>query len=494
MKTSQATFVMINTTKTTLGPSSLVQYLHGKGLFTDYIYAPRNADDLYTAEELSILTKEVSSYDIVGISSFTISEKRAFQLAQSIKSANPKLHVILGGPNVIMDPERILIDSGADSVCIYEGEIPVEKLIRTFRTGNITKIPGLWFTRGRKIIKNEYAEVIQNLDLVPFENYKKSSFGTFKRLTNSGFDTETTMAEQIENPCMNGRVLYIMTTRGCPYSCAFCVNATLNSIAQKTGCNRIRRMSPESIVSGLQCIAAKEPDIQYVFFFDDDFFLRSEEDLTIFAGLYQKNVRLPFYVFANPNSTTNRMLDIAAQAGISSIEFGVQTVSESVLNEYNRMQNADHLRRVLNHITKQGYKIQVSFDLITNSPFETPKDIIQNIHYVLSLPGNFELYVHSLHIFPGSQLHKSHRGGTGNECHEYQDNFYDPMRFYNEFYTKLLFAMQGFHNSEDPDKYGPLSRQEILSKLEKQKEQIELLDTKMKETRVGQFYKNMHNL
>lgn len=494
---SQANLVLINTTKTTLGPSSLIQYLHGRHIHADFIYAPKHADMLYDVQEIALLINELRSYKIVGISCFTISEARAFQLAEKVKSVYPHIHVMLGGPNVIMDTERILRESKADSVCIHEGEIPLENFLANYGTPEATSVAGLWFKTSDSIIKNPYAQALQNLDVIPLENYKNSLWGSFKRLTPKGFVSETTIAEQIENPCMHGKFLYMMTTRGCPYSCTYCINETLNAISLQTNCSQVRRMSTVAIIHNLKEAVIESPDIEKIFFFDDDFSLRSEEDLEGFALSYSQEIGLPFYIFANPNTTSNKKLDLYAKAGIRSIEFGVQTVSYRVLEKYNRDQNAQHFQRIMQHVTMKDYDFEVSFDIITNSPFETTADVEENIRYVLSLPGKFQLYVHSLHLFPGSTLTRELGRGTGNELHEYQDNYSGhPTVFYNELQAKILFAMQGWHSPQDPDTYGCLTRRDILSMLDSPETEqggvIKLLDEKMSSTRVANYYRELH--
>ncbi|MBN2107050.1 MAG: radical SAM protein [Deltaproteobacteria bacterium] len=488
---------LVNTTKTTLGPVTLLQYLHGKGFGVDYYHAPENANNLYSQHDLQVLASSLRNYSLVGLSSFTISEARTFQLTKAIKEISPATHVILGGPNVIMDPERILMDSAADSVCIHEGEIPMTELIlRLGSSAPVEDIAGLWFKKGDALVRNPYASPLENLDEIPFENYKLSRHGSYFRLAQGRFVSETSLAEGIENPCMFNSCVYMMTTRGCPYDCSYCINSTLNRIGEEQGFTRIRRMSNEAIIAGLQDALSGDPSIENVFFFDDDFSLRSESELENFASLYKERIGVPFHIFANPNTTSNKKLDFYADAGLASVEFGVQTVSARVLQIYNRQQNAAHMKRILEHVRENRLNIQVSFDIITNSPFECPQDIAENIEYVLSLPGNFELYVHNLHLFPGSELWKINGGGTGNENHEYQDNFSSSGTvFYNELHSKLLFAMQGVHREEEPDRFGCLTRSEIReilhSTIQDSAAWIQLLDERMATTRVATYYRGL---
>lgn len=451
-----AVFSLINTTKTTLGPASLTQYLLSKGIKVNVLYAPKDNNFLYELKELFIIANEIADSDVVGFSSFTISEERTLQLMRYIKNRYPKKHLILGGPNAILDPERLLNEFGVDSVCIHEGEIPVEKLIIKYRSGNYKDIHGLWFKENGQIIKNPYQKPLQDIDEIPLINYKKS----YKKLTINGFIKETNLAETPDNPCMPGNSIYVMASRGCQFSCSYCINSTINKINKKTNSKTIRKRSNYKLISELNDVIINEPDINAIFFFDDDFLIRSVAELRDFEREYKNRIKLPFHIFANPNSTTKSKIDICYSAGLRRIEYGLQTVSSETLNKYERRDSSKKIVEVLQYIKETGYDIDISIDFITNSPFETDADILENINFIMSLPGDFTIYVHNLHLFPGSKLRKQFDCGTGNEYKEYQNNIIEG-KVFNEYFSKLLMAMQGFHCSSNLDKYGSLSRNEI---------------------------------
>jgi radical SAM superfamily enzyme YgiQ (UPF0313 family) len=491
----QTSFVLINTTQTTLGPSGLVQYLQGKKINADYIYAPKNGADLYTSKDLDLIGKAVKTNKIVGLSSFSICEDRTFQLANYIKTEYPEKLVILGGPNVIMDPERILKESKADSVCIHEGEIPLENLIKNYPK-EYTNIKGLWFKKGKKIIKNDFQKPLETLDEISFENYKNSKFGKYQRLTSNGFVSEKTLGEKIKNPCMQGNFLYIMTIRGCVYSCSYCINSRLNEINRITGTKILRKKSTDSIVKELKKTIKGEKNIEKIFFFDDDFFIRTEKELEEFAKKYKKEIGLPFMVFANPLSMTPKKIDLGVKAGLDSVEFGLQTVAEHTLKEYNRPSDAKKVREILEYVYNKKYNLNISIDFITNSPFENADDLKKNINYITNLPGNFLLYVHNLHLFPGIKLRAKYLTGTGFENTEYQ-NYGDALKnkMFNEYETKMLLAMQGWHRKSNPNKFGELTKQEITHLFNDKKmhkaENIKKLNKKIAETIVAKYYSGL---
>jgi hypothetical protein len=111
----------------------------------------------------------------------------------------------------------------------------------------------------------------------------------------------------------------------------------------------------------------------------------------------------------------------------------------------------------------------------------------------MDLPGDFLIYVHNLHLFPGSKLRESYEIGTGNESIEYQNqNNVLNNKMFNEYETKILMAMQGWHKKDNPNQYGSLTKQEInfliRTKNIKTKENIKELNKKISETMVAKYY------
>ena len=229
---------------------------------------------------------------------------------------------------------------------------------------------------------------------------------------------------------------------------------------KNTNSKIIRKRNNYKLISELNDVIINEPDVNAIFFFDDDFLSRSVAELKDFEREYKNRIKLPFHIFANPNSTSKSKIDICYSAGLRRIEYGLQTVSSDTLNKYERRDSSKKFVEVLQYIKETGYDIVISIDFITNSPFETDADILENINFIKSLQGDFIIYVHNLHLFPGSKLRKQFDCGTGNEFKEYQNNIIEG-KVYNEYFSKLLMAMQGFHSSAKPDIFGTLSKDEI---------------------------------
>ena len=273
-------FILINTTKTTLGPSTLISYLHSKGIPASLLYAPKNDDNLYSDKDLESILEEIKSFSIIGFSFFSIGEARTFKLIKFIKEKFPKKLLIVGGPSVIMNPERMIKRKYIDAVCVHEGEIPLGKLITEYPSDSIYAINGIWIKSKRgRIFKNPFQYPMQDIDEIPFTNFKKSPLGYYKRLNDGIFEIEVHMTERIEYPCARGGLFHVMASRGCPYSCSYCVNGKLNSINKRINSRVIRKRSVGRLIDDIRKVLSKETAVEGVFFFDNDFLFRSELEL-----------------------------------------------------------------------------------------------------------------------------------------------------------------------------------------------------------------------
>ena len=134
--------------------------------------------------------------DLIGISSITSTAPRAFQLAKKFSSLG--IPVVMGGPHATFLPEESLIY--ADYVVRGEGEETIVELIEHLESGiPLHDIKGLSYRKGDAYVHNPDRPFIQDLDSAPIPD----------------FDLVHNWHEKTSIP--------ILTSRGCPFGCRFCV-------------------------------------------------------------------------------------------------------------------------------------------------------------------------------------------------------------------------------------------------------------------------------
>ena len=103
--------------------------------------------------------------DIVGIGLLTVESKSAHQIAKDVKTIDPDLIVIFGGPHSEAEHDLILKDNNIDILVIGEGENTVCELMDVFKHNVLLdKVNGIAYRDKGKIIKNRPREPIEDLN------------------------------------------------------------------------------------------------------------------------------------------------------------------------------------------------------------------------------------------------------------------------------------------------------------------------------------------
>ena len=143
--------------------------------------------------------------------------------------------VIWGGVGPTITPDEHI--KHTDVICIGEGERAFEELIIAIRDKkDYSNIKNLWINNKSKITKNPQGPLIQELDTLPFAAYGDE---------NMYFIEQNKLSKQ--DPELDHNVLYLQSTRGCPYSCSFCVETMYHDIYKGLG-KFVRRRSVDSII------------------------------------------------------------------------------------------------------------------------------------------------------------------------------------------------------------------------------------------------------
>jgi radical SAM superfamily enzyme YgiQ (UPF0313 family) len=190
--------------------------------------------------------------DLVGFTCNTGEQRWVERRAAEIKKYS-KAPIIVGGPHPTYFPEMIEMDN-IDIICRGDGEGVVLELVNRLRDRkDISDIRGLWVKQCDKIYKNEVAVLEENLDNFPFPDrdlYDKYEF----------FKKETSMQ--------------VCISRGCPFSCTFCYNASKKELY--AGQKVVRRRSVDNIISEIKFLLEKYPRMDTVIFNDDNLGLSPE--------------------------------------------------------------------------------------------------------------------------------------------------------------------------------------------------------------------------
>ena len=306
----------------------------------------------------------------------------AEQLTQKVK-ANSEAFVLWGGVHAMVTPDQGI--EHADAVCLGEGELVLLELIHALLQKNdVSKIKNLWVKTPEGIMKNPARPPIEDLDILPLPDFSDH----MKYFIQNG----------VEKGDPHGYVTwqyYAQASRGCPFSCSFCMNSILKPIFSG---RCLRRKSVDNIIEELIYVKQALPNIGS-FFFIDEVFMIDDDWIMEFAEKYPVRVGLPFGIYNTPGLVEDKYLRVLKRAGLFEVEIGIQSGSEKIRREvfHRKTTNAEILSASR---ATHRYGIDLKFDLIWDNPFESENDKRQLFDLLLKIPPPFEFSSFSLVWFP----------------------------------------------------------------------------------------------
>ena len=317
-----------------------------------------------------------------------------FALAQEITAEIRKrvdTYILWGRVHASIRPAQCIEE--ADLVCVGEGEGAVVDLAEALAVGRSPEaVSNVWFKTDGRIIKNGIRPLIQNLDEVPFPDF-------------SGEDKYFIENDQLINPYieMERKEYFLMSSRGCLFSCNYCCNQTLREIYKGSG-KYVRRRSVDNVIAELKQAMQTFKQLQMIYFFDDVFSFNLKW-LEEFSGKYKEAIGLPFFCYHHPSVTNEKIVRVLKASGVEVMAAGIQSGSERITHQYfNRPVKNSEIIKAAGILKK--YKIDCSFDLILDNPLEDDRDKRETLNLLLSIPRPFELFPVTLTHFPETQLTK----------------------------------------------------------------------------------------
>ena len=315
------------------------------------------------------LIKEFKA-DFIGISLASQCFGLAVWLSERFKKDFPECKLVWGGIDPTLHPELGI--PHCDFLVMGEGEDTILEFVDKVLSDNDPyHINGLWANKDGEIIKNPLRPLIQDLDRLSFPDFDSK---------------EKFLVQNNQVRPMEELHYIIITQRGCPYKCSYCVNSTLPELYPKQKYNR--RRSVENVMDELNWIKSLYPDLRFVQFYDDIFTI-NKKWIREFAPRYRDEIGIPFWVYTYPGQCDEEIARLLKDMGAEYVQVGIQSGSERTLREiYHRTDpvKVGVTARILN---KAG--IPVRYDLIAGNPLENDEDHLETLEVLLDLPHPFRL-------------------------------------------------------------------------------------------------------
>lgn len=344
--------------------------------------------------------------DLVGMTLMTDYYAGSRQVAGWIRQSVPA-PLVWGGVHPTLAPGECLESS--DYVVVGEAEDSlVELAVVLGEGGDPSMIPAVHGHRGGVTFSNPVRPLRMNLDELPFPDYDPSDQflfhdGRFKEMNDVLMQENLAIHRGSSNPAYRAGY-QILTGRGCPHRCTYCINHALSALYP--GQRHLRWRSVGSIISELEAARRAMPYLDHIWISDDSFFSRREEDLREFSAEYKRRVGLPFFCLTSPSTLSEEKLDLLMDAGLFAVQMGVETMSANTARLYGRQfMSNDRVIWAMELLSRHRDRLGMpQYDLIYDNPFESRDDELETLRMISRIPRPYHLSLWNLRLYPGTAL------------------------------------------------------------------------------------------
>ncbi len=374
-----------NTAKPSLGISYIASYLESNGIQVKIFDANYNGwTDRQTVE--FVVAYEP---DIIGLSSMTHEICMAHTIAALLKARLPDVPAVIGGCHITALPQETLVEFPSFTYGIYgEGEKTMLALAQAVQSRNSDKLRGI-----NGLVYRDSHDVIVN----PARD----------RLTDAELETLPYPAFHhyyAENQRLTGKHDYyvMISSRGCPYSCAFCM--------QVLG-RQVRRRSAESVVGEME-YAIEQYGAHTIYFLDEILLFNDQLTFDTLNLMIQRNIpnRIRWRGLTRVNLVNEKLISKAREAGCFSLEIGIESGNDEILRHINKRITVEQAENAVRIIKSAGIAVEANF--ILGHPHETLATIKDTINLAARLNPN-TVAIGVMTPYPGTKIYDMAQHGEG---------------------------------------------------------------------------------
>ena len=315
------------------------------------------ADELNFEQALQYVYKYKP--DICVVETATPSIKMDLEFARKVKEKT-KAVIVLSGAHASALPYEVLDNDYTDFALIGEYDYTLPELIDFIESkGDFHKVDGIAFKENNKIIVNKRRALIENLDELPYP------------------ERDDIPIEKYTDPtCKKYPNICIISSRGCPYNCIFCVEPSVYY-----GKPNYRVRSPENVVDEIEFVM-KKYDMEEIYFDDASFTIDNRRVRAICEEILRRNLKVDWSCMADVK-TDFETLKLMKKAGCYGVKFGVESAVPEILKLANKSINLSQVKEFVRNCKKLGIYTHGTF--MFGLPGETKETILKTLEFAFSL-------------------------------------------------------------------------------------------------------------
>ena len=299
---------------------------------------------------------------LAGITSFSLNLSAASKILHKVKRLSPDTVTVWGGPHVSFDDREILhLHPWVDVIVRGEGEETLVEVVERVRQGkSLDGVLGItWRGIEGNLQANPPRPFREDMDQLPRPAWHLLKLSQYRAF---------------------GDGASIMTSRGCPHRCVFCVGRKM--IGAK---GRFRK--PEAVVDEMEALARL--GFRRIRIEDDLFTFRRERALAICKEVDRRGLAVRWRAYSRVDTIDAELLEWMKRTGCERLLYGAESGSSEILKKIRKGITPEQTRRAVEMTREAGIGVLASF--VLGLPGETPQTLRQTLKFAESLEVPYSL-------------------------------------------------------------------------------------------------------
>ena len=299
-------------------------------------------------------------FDLVVIETSTVSIYNDLRIAGRIKRELNVTIVFCGPHTSALYNEIMKGNEFIDFVMYGEYDYTALELVKTLENkGDLSRVDGIVYRKGNKIIVNKRRGLIGNLDGLPFPERNDLPIKKYN-----------------EPFCKNIPNIQMVTSRGCPYNCIYCVEPSVYY-----GRPNFRGRSPENVVDEIEFII-KRYKPKEIYFDDSSFTIDQERVRKICDLMIERGLKIKWSCMADTKAKYETLKKMK-QAGCISVKFGVESADLRILRNIRKAFAPEDAKRMVRYCKELGIFTHATY--MFGLPGESKDTIQKTIDFFVKL-------------------------------------------------------------------------------------------------------------
>ena len=321
--------------------------------------------------------------EMVVIDTSTPSIGNDLRVADAIKNELKDVFLMMVGPHVTARPnETLLAGQSISAIARGEYDFTVRDAARALAGGSdFASVSGLTFkSEGGEVVVNPDRPLIRNLDDLPFvtEVYKR-------HLHVENYFYSITQYPEVA----------IITGRGCPYQCTYCV------WPQTITGHGYRTRSVENVADEFDFVAREFPQVKEIFIEDDTLTVNQRRSKRLAEELIRRGNKLPFTANSRAD-VTYETLDALHKSGLRLVCVGFESGDQEVLNNIKKDITVEQFYKFRDDARKARVMVHGCF--MAGNAGETQESLRKTLDLALNMnPDTAQFF--PIMLYPGTEAY-----------------------------------------------------------------------------------------